>query len=150
LDGDRELALLVRLGTPTTINYEGYRQKPFWRIREKLSCYLLERELHEKSCFAHTIRAACSQGFPSKDFNVDLFKEIQTLTQRAVRIYTKAVMPWLEDSDLSSEEDLKAELLGEAPAMIEAWLERFEPENLQAYRESIRERMMRAGGHGGS
>lgn len=144
MDRDRELALLVRIGTPEKLNYEGLRRRPFWRLRELLCCHLYERRIYSDVLRVRADQAIGVQGFPPKEMNTDAFQSVVDAAEERVSFYLQSVLPWVDEDSLNSKRIAKRRLLGESADLIEAWIARFEPENLAAYREEVEKALERA------
>ena len=141
MEGDRELGLLIRIGVPHTLDYKKLRQQPFWQLLERLALRREEGRLVERALFAQTIKDSSRQAFPGKSVNNDMAKMLMELADKKARLYARTILPWLTDKDLSTEEERKNELLGEAATLVEQYLAHFEPHNLPAYQEQMRQQL---------
>lgn len=138
MEGDRELALLIRLGIPTKIDYQDFTHTPFWRVKERLALHLLEGELYKEAKSAVLTVAASRQGYPGKSINVDVAKSLAKAASSEMVSLGKHILPWLEVGEIGGEEAEREEMLKDIEERNEAWIARFEPENLEAYREQRR------------
>lgn len=142
--GDRELVQLAQLGIPATLNYEGLRKKPFWRLREKLALDLLTIRQESEIVRGMLIQSSGAQGYPGENTNVEVATSSYKRAFNDARRYACTIQPWKKFEDFMSEKEQKERLLGESADMIEAWIARFEPENLEAYREEVKRAMEEA------
>lgn len=75
------------------------------------------------------------QGFPGLGANIELAEALRLEATKAVKEYGRSALPWMkwptkEEEDQAS----KAHMASEAQELIDAWIQRFEPENAEALR----------------
>lgn len=136
MDGERTYALIVRAGAPQHLDYRNRHSQPFWRLRERLVFRVLEEErlIRWRECVSNLRSAA--QGYPPEGLNFKATEALELEALKAAREVGALSMPWLEWPEVeSAEERAKKELFGESGGLIEAWIARFEPDNLQSFRD---------------
>jgi hypothetical protein len=137
---------MVRLGIPLTISYSGLKKRAFWRTYERLALQQLNLHLDSQIllAFAHRSVSMAAGVHALPGITSDQLEKVVAEATQSVREYAKTVKPWLKDSDLSSEEETKRQLLDQSEEMIEAFLAVFEPHNLEAYRKEREQRLTKA------
>jgi hypothetical protein len=142
LDRERSYALIVRVGAPSRIDYRGTRKQPFWRLREAITFRVFEEErlARWRECVV-TLKSA-AQGYPQDGFNLKATEALELEAMNAARGAGEALLPWLEWPEVeSARAKAERELEQEGGGLIEAWIARFEPENLQKYQDRRAQRI---------
>lgn len=140
MDRERRLALILRAGAPRHLDYSRLKREPWWRLKEGLVCYLIEREAYEDVSRLHVLRTSCAQGYPvsfetngktvSGGVNVEFAKKVLADAMRAVKDAHQIKIPWSNLGDDSSlQEADKAVLEAEATELIAAWQAAFGDDN---------------------
>jgi hypothetical protein len=131
LDRDPYIAILVRVGCPRILDYKE-RSQPFWNVKEKLAHYLFIEDRKISYVGMAVSQRIGAQGYPASGFSVDVAKQLMKDAHAAVTSYGRLVLPWATwPTDKEIEQHEKAAMAEEAQELIDAWIQRFEPENAQ-------------------
>ena len=132
MDGDARFALTIRAGCPRTLDYRD-RGAQFWAVKEFLVKYLVLEERGAAFAQLSALQRIGFQGFPGLGVNMEVAETLRQDASMAVRAYGRRLLPWVK---WPTEEDEKkvaaAEMAAESQELIDAWIQRFEPENAVA------------------
>jgi hypothetical protein len=125
---------VVRAGCPRVLDYSK-RRAPFWKLREEITFYLLNEDRAAEFMKVVALQRIGAQGFPGAGANLELADVLRLEATKAVKEYGRSAIPWLSwPTQVEEEQASKANMASEARELIDAWIQRFEPENGEALR----------------